>query len=122
MKYPSVVILIALSVVACQKNGTATSQSETSTETAAAATAGESQGAAEKTHTMTGTLVSRNAATNEVTIDNDEVPGGVMAKMVMGYELRGGSLTELPADGTKITSTLHEQNGKYWVTDVKAAQ
>lgn len=122
MKELFVVILVALSVLACQKNETATSQSETPTATTAAATSGESQAAAEKTHTMTGTLVSRNAATNEVTIDNDEVPGGVMAKMVMAYELRGDNLTDLPAEGTKITSTLHEQNGKYWVTDVKAAQ
>lgn len=122
MRHFFVVILVALSVLACQKNETATSQPETPTDTAAAATPVESPGAAEKTHTMTGTLVSRNAATNEVTIDNDEVPGGVMAKMVMAYELRNGKVESLPADGTKVTSTLHEHSGKYWVTDVKAAQ
>lgn len=123
MKHLFVVVLIALSALACQKNETTTARSEAPTGTAAAATTGGgSEGTAEKTHTMTGTLVSRNAATNEVTIDNDEVPGGVMAKMEMAYELRGGNVNELPADGTKITSTLHEQNGKYWVSDVKAAQ
>lgn len=122
MKNLLVVALIALSLLACQEKETATSQSHTATDTGTAATPGGSQGAAEKTHTMTGTLVSRNAATNEVTIDNDEVPGGVMAKMVMAYELRGSEVDALPPDGTRITSTLHEQNGKYWVTDVKAAQ
>lgn len=102
------VVLIAVSILACQENET--SQSVASTDTAAAATAGGSERSAEKTHTMTGTLVSRNAGTNEVTIDNDEVPGGVMAKMVMAYEVRGGKVGDLPADGTRITSTLHEQN------------
>lgn len=120
MKKFFVFVLVAVSILACQKDETATSQSEAVTDTAAAAPSGGSQ--TENTYTMTGTLVSRNAATNEVTIDNDEVPGGVMAKMVMAYELRGSKVDDLPADGTKITSTLHEQNGKYWVSDVKPAQ
>ena len=71
---------------------------------------------------MNGKLVSRDTATNQVTIDNEEVPGGVMAPMVMAYELRGARVDSLPADGTTITSTLHEKDGKYWVTDVKPAQ
>lgn len=122
MKKLFVSVLVALAIVACQKNESTTSQSETATDTAAAATPAGSQGAAEKTYTMTGTIVSRDAAAGAITIDNDEVPGGVMAKMVMAYELRGGKVEDLPADGTRITSTLHEQAGKYWVTDVKAAQ
>lgn len=77
---------------------------------------------AEKTYTMNGKLVSRDTVKNEVTIDNEEIPGGVMAPMVMAYELRGAKVDSLPPDGSKITSTLHEQNGKYWVTDVKPVQ
>ena len=121
MKNVFVVVVIAVSTLACQKE-TATSQSDASNATTTAPAPAGSQGAAENTYTMTGTLVSRNATTNEVTIDNDEVPGGVMAKMVMAYELRGGNVDDLPADGSRITSTLHEHNGKYWVSDVKAAQ
>ena len=75
----------------------------------------------EKTHTMNGKLVSRNAAKNEVTIDNEEVPG-VMSPMTMDYELRGARVDSLPVDGSKITSKLHEQDGKYWVSDVKATK
>lgn len=73
----------------------------------------------EKTYTMKGTVLSRNAGKNEVTIDHEEVPG-VMSAMVMDYELRGAKVSSLPPDGTKITSTLHEQGGKFWVTDVMA--
>jgi Cu/Ag efflux protein CusF len=72
----------------------------------------------EKTYTMNGKLISRNAAKNEVTIDNEDVPG-VMSPMTMDYELRGAKVDSLPADGSKITSKLHEQDGTYWVTDVK---
>ncbi len=74
--------------------------------------------AAEKTYIMNGKLVSRDAARNEVTIDNEDMPG-VMSPMTMDYELRGAKVANLPPDGSKITSTLHEQDGKYWVTDVK---
>jgi len=72
----------------------------------------------EKTYTMNGTLVSRDVARNEVTIDNDDVPG-VMSPMSMAYELRGAKAASVPPDGSKITSTLHERDGKYWVSDVK---
>ena len=75
----------------------------------------------EKTYTMNGNLVSRDQTKNEVTIDNEDIPG-VMSPMTMAYELRGTKVDRLPPDGVKITSTLHEQDGKYWVTDVKAVK
>lgn len=75
----------------------------------------------EHTYTMKGTLVSRNAAAKTVNIDNEDVPN-VMPPMKMDYELRGANVDTLPPDGTKITSTLHERDGEYWVTDVKPAQ
>jgi hypothetical protein len=73
MKHLLLLALIVGAAIACQK-----------TEPMQADTAAS----AEKTYTMNGKLVSRDAAKNEVTIDNEEVPGGVMAAMVMAYEPR----------------------------------
>lgn len=107
----TVAVLLTLFVLGgCKKTETTTPQQPT------AVTA-----SAEKTYTMNGKLVSRDAAKKAVTIDNEEVPGGVMPPMTMAYDYRG-DITALPADGSKITSTLHEQNGKYWVTDVRPRQ
>jgi hypothetical protein len=97
--------LIAVAL-ACSKTETAT-QTETP--------------ALEKTYTMNGVLISRDAAKNTVNIDNEDVPG-VMAPMKMDYEVRGARVDALPPDGTKVTMTLHDQNGTYWLSDVKARQ
>lgn len=123
MKNLLLLALLTVAAIACQKTepvGTGTALPPPAD--AAATPVSDTAGQAEKTYTMNGTLVSRDAAENEVTIDNEEVPGGVMAPMVMAYELRGASVDSLPPDGSKITSTLHEQNGTFWVTDVKAVQ
>lgn len=112
----------AIAASACQKTEPVGTGMAPPPADAAATPVSDAAGQAEKTYTMNGTLVSRDAAENEVTIDNEEVPGGVMAPMVMAYELRGASVDSLPPDGSKITSTLHEQNGTFWVTDVKAVQ
>jgi hypothetical protein len=53
-----------------------------------------------------------------VNLDNKEVPG-VMEAMKMDYALRGAKVSSLPPDGTAVDVTLHEQDGRYWVTDVK---
>ena len=68
---------------------------------------------------MTATIVSRDPAKNTVNLDNKEVPGE-MAAMKMDYELRGAKVTDLPANGTPVEVTLHDVNGSYYVTDVKA--
>jgi hypothetical protein len=73
---------------------------------------------AEKTYPMTATIVSRDPGQNTVNLDNKEVPG-VMEAMKMDYELRGAKVGSLPADGTPVDVKLHEQDGKYWITDVK---
>lgn len=124
MKKLFALALIVTALVACQKSEPAQTDTGTATVSTAAPAADDTSGtaAAEKTYTMNGKLVSRDAAKNEVTIDNEEVPGGVMAPMVMDYELRGAKVDGLPPDGSKITSTLHEQDGKYWVSDVKPVQ
>ncbi len=85
----------------------------------AIACAGKREPAAqEKTYPMTATIVSRNPAQKMVTMDNKEVPG-VMEAMRMDYELRGTDVQSLPPDGTAVEVTLHEQDGRYWISDVR---
>src|SRR5437660_520201 len=76
--------------------------------------------AAEKTGRLAGTIVSRDASTNRLTVSHGEV-SGVMGAMTMPYEVRGQKVTSLPNNGAKISATLHEAEGVYWLTDVKAA-
>ena len=80
----------------------------------------QSQSAAtnEKTYPMTATIVSRDPAKNTLNLDNKEVPGE-MAAMKMDYELRGAKVGSLPPDGTPVVVTMHDQNGAYYITDVK---
>jgi hypothetical protein len=75
---------------------------------------------AEETYPMTATIVSRDSVKNMVNLDNNEVPGR-MGAMKMDYELRGAKVGSLPADGTPVVVTMHDQNGKYWISDVKPA-
>jgi len=77
--------------------------------------------AAEKSGKLEGTIVSRDSGKNELTVQHAEVKG-VMGAMTMGYHVRGQKVSALPANGTKITATLHENNGAYWLTDVKASE
>lgn len=114
---------VVILMTACQKSETTQTDTSAPADTMATAPADTAAtSTAENTYTMNGRLVSRDAATGMVTIDNEEVPGGVMAPMIMAYELRGATVDSLPPDGSKITSTLHEQGGTYWVTDVKPMQ
>src|SRR5437763_12718971 len=76
--------------------------------------------AAEKSGALTGTIVSRDAATNQLTVTHANVPG-LMGAMTMPYEVRGQKVASLPKDGAKITATLHESDGTYWLTNVAAA-
>src|SRR4051794_4877616 len=76
--------------------------------------------AAEKSGALSGTIVSRDAANNQLTVAHAEVPG-VMGAMTMPYEVRGQKVASLPKDGAKITATLHESDGTYWLTNVAAA-
>lgn len=83
-----------------------------------ACTAKHEPAAKEKTYPMTATIVSRDPAQNSVNLDNKEVPG-VMEAMRMDYAVRGAKVEALPRDGTPVDVTLHEQDGRYWVTDIK---
>jgi Cu/Ag efflux protein CusF len=71
------------------------------------------------TYPMTATIVSRDPAKNTVNLANKEVPG-VMAAMTMDYEVRGAKVSALPPDGTAVDVTIHDRDGAYYITDVKA--
>src|SRR5205814_6071426 len=75
---------------------------------------------AQKSGKLEGTIVGRDPSKNTLTVQHAEVPG-VMMPMTMGYEVRGQKVTALPANGARVTGVLHEANGKYWLTDVKAS-
>lgn len=99
--------------VACSKPQETASSSAPSSPAASASTSSEN------TYPMTATIVSRDAAKNSVNLDNQEVPGK-MSAMKMDYELRGAKVTSLPPDGTAVEVTVHDRDGAYYVTDVKA--
>ena len=71
----------------------------------------------EQTYDLRGVIISRDPATNQLTVDHEEIPG-YMAAMTMPYEVRGQNVAELPADGTTITATVHATDEAYWLTDV----
>jgi Cu/Ag efflux protein CusF len=77
--------------------------------------------AAEKSGALTGTIVARDASTNQLTVSHAAV-SGMMGAMTMPYEVRGQKVASLPNDGAKITATLHELDGTYWLTGVKPAE
>jgi protein SCO1 len=74
----------------------------------------------EQTYDLRGVIISRDPATNQLTVDHEEIPG-YMAAMTMPYEVRGQNVAELPADGTTITATVHATDQAYWLTDVNLA-
>lgn len=76
---------------------------------------------AEQIYPMTATVISRDVAKNTLNLDNKEVPGR-MAAMQMSYEVRGAKVRDLPPDGTPVVVTIHETNGAYYITDVKATK
>ena len=75
--------------------------------------------AGEKTYTLTGKILSRNAEKNQINTDHDEIPG-FMGAMEMPYEVRGVKVSELPTDGSRFRATLHVTDDAYWLTGVTA--
>lgn len=120
------IIAASLIFVACAKKETDTVETTAppATDTSAVSTAAgptTATTAAEETYPMYGIIVSRDVAKNTVNIDNEDVPGK-MAAMKMDYEVRDAKVDTLPADGTKVQMTVHDQNGTYWLTEVKPRQ
>lgn len=75
----------------------------------------------EHTYPMTATIVARDTSQNAVTLDNKEVPG-VMEAMRMDYRVGDAKVNALPPNGTPVNATLHERDGDYWVTGVRAVK
>jgi Cu/Ag efflux protein CusF len=74
----------------------------------------------EKQGELRGTIVTRITSSNQITVAHQAVTD-IMGAMTMTYEVRGQRVASLPKDGAKITATLHESGGTYWLTDVKPA-
>lgn len=96
-------ILVVVALAACQNRETAAPAEDVAVE--------------EQTYDLRGRIISRDPATNQLTVDHEEIPG-YMAAMTMPYEVRGQNVAELPADGTTITATVHATDEAYWLTDV----
>ena len=127
MKKWILIVAASLIFIACAKKEADTASTETSappaTDTSAVSTAAgpTTATAAENTYPMYGVIVSRDVAKNTVNIDNEDVPGK-MAPMKMDYEVRDAKVDTLPPDGAKVQVTVHDQNGTYWLTEVKPRQ
>jgi Cu/Ag efflux protein CusF len=77
--------------------------------------------ATEKSGPISGTIVGRDESKNQLTVDHGAVTA-IMGAMTMSYEIRGQRVASLPKDGAKITATLHESSGAFWLTDVAEAE
>jgi len=91
-------------------------------EQAPAAAGGESAATpaaeVEKTYPLRGKVVSLDAARNEITVDHEKIEG-LWEPMTMAFEVRGSEGASLPPEGSTIRATLHAQDGRYWLTDVR---
>lgn len=74
---------------------------------------------ATETYPITGTIISRIEAKNQIRTDHDEIPN-FMEAMTMNYEVRGAELADLPPNGSRFKATLHASDDGYWLTDVVA--
>jgi Cu/Ag efflux protein CusF len=73
----------------------------------------------EKTYTLQGKIVGRDASENSLTIDHEAIPG-FMEAMTMDYIVRGAKVDALPANGTVIAATLHVTGGNgIWITAIR---
>jgi hypothetical protein len=104
-----------LALAACARKETSNAPASSAPATTAQATA---TSPAEDRYPMTATIVSRDPPKNMLNLDNKEVPGKMMA-MKMAYEVRDAKVGSLPPDGAAVVVTMHDQNGKYWISDVK---
>ena len=73
----------------------------------------------EKTYPLRGKVVSIDAARNQVTVAHEKIEG-LWEPMTMAFEVRGGESGSLPAQGSTIRATLHVQDGRYWLTEVRS--
>lgn len=75
----------------------------------------------EKLYTVRGTILSREATSNTIHVDHEEIPG-FMTAMKMDYSVRGADVATLPPDGARFEAKLHVTDRAYWLTEVRQAQ
>jgi Cu/Ag efflux protein CusF len=73
----------------------------------------------EKTYELRGKIVSRDRAARTLTVEHEKIEG-LWEPMTMGFEIREGDVADLPPDGSRIRATLHVEDGRYWLTEVRA--
>ena len=71
-----------------------------------------------QTYQLRGTIVSRNADANSLTIDHEAI-GDWMGAMTMSFPVRGANVDDLPPDGSAISATVNVSGTDYWVSDIK---
>ena len=74
----------------------------------------------EKSATMKAKLLSRDAKLNTIKVQHADI-AGIMKASTIDYYVDDAKVADLPADGSRITSTLHKKGDSYWVTNVKKA-
>ncbi len=76
------------------------------------------QGFTDQTYTLTGRVISKQPATQQLIIDNDDIPG-FMAAMTMPYAVKDpdGFQRVQPADVIRA-DVIVEQPGKFWLEHV----
>ena len=119
MRYRLPVLTMTLSIAfapACAREPE-TAEPAAITPTTAAAPA-EAAPVSEKTYVLRGKIVSRDPAKGMLTVEHEKIEG-LWEPMTMGFEVRGGDPASLPPDGARIQATLHVEDGRYWLTEVR---
>jgi protein SCO1 len=72
-----------------------------------------------KRYQLKGLIVDKNAETNEITVDHEDIPG-FMAAMTMPYEVRDVAGFQQVQVGDQITADVIVENpGQYWLQNLK---
>jgi hypothetical protein len=72
----------------------------------------------EKLYTVRGIILARDATSNTLHLDHEQIPG-FMEAMKMDYSVRGVNVETLPGDKARIEARLHVTDRGYWITDIK---
>jgi Cu/Ag efflux protein CusF len=109
----SAVVVLGVASACARKETAPALEAGASTEQPAATPA-----TGEKTYELRGKIVSRDSAARAVTVEHEKIEG-LWEPMTMGFEIREGDVSALPPDGSRIRATLHVEDGRYWLTEVR---
>jgi Cu/Ag efflux protein CusF len=76
---------------------------------------------AARTYQVNGVIVSKDPAASTVTLDHEAI-GDWMGAMTMKFPVRGDDVQALPAEGTRVTGTVHVEGTDFWVTGIEPAE